>query len=589
MNNRTLLFSLWLILFGILLGSCKKNEPVTPDISITDTISIPEGTLHEYKVIIPVTLSVATDKQVSLSWSTTENTALAGEDYLAVNGAYLVFNPGETSKNIEVLIFSDSIFEPDETFSVTISSVRNANVISYKTMVTVKNDDAFDPDPPHADISWWLTKPDKSALLSKQIAGLYFSSEFNLFSIINVDTNQTYQQIDGFGFALTGGSAYLINNLTSVKRAELLNELFLLDDNSIGISYLRVSIGASDLSLSVFSYDDMPSGQTDVNLTNFSLGPDKTDLIPVLKSILSLNPKIKILGSPWSPPLWMKSNKNSVGGRLLPEYYDAYARYFVRYINEMKAEGIPIDAITIQNEPLNPYNNPSMEMSATEQRDFIKNNLGPAFQAAGLTTKIILYDHNCDHPEYSTTILSDADAAKYIDGSAFHLYAGDISALSTVHNAFPDKNIYFTEQYVGGPSNFAGDLKWHMQNVIIGATRNWSKNVIEWNLASDPSYGPHTNGGCSNCEGALTISSGYTRNVSYYIIAHASKFVPAGSVRIASNNLSDLPNVSFKTPSGQKVLIVLNNSSSTKTFNIVYGRRQAQTSLSSGAVATYVW
>jgi glucosylceramidase len=285
----------------------------------------------------------------------------------------------------------------------------------------------------------------------------------------------------------------------------------------------------------------------------------------------------------------MKSNKSAVGGSLLPEYYETYAQYFVRYINEMKSEGITIDAITIQNEPENPYNTPSMNMLATEQRDFIKNNLGPAFTAADLSTKIILFDHNCDHPQYPITILSDPDAAKYVDGSAFHLYAGDISALSTVHNAFPDKNLYFTEQWVGGPSNFGGDLKWHLLNVIIGATRNWSRNVIEWNLASDPMYNPHTDGGCSNCEGALTINSGYTRNVSYYIIAHASKFVPAGSVRIKSNSLSDLPNVAFQTPDGRKILIVLNNGSTALSFNIRFKGLNAVTLLSSGSVATYVW
>jgi glucosylceramidase len=255
----------------------------------------------------------------------------------------------------------------------------------------------------------------------------------------------------------------------------------------------------------------------------------------------------------------------------------------------MKSEGIPIDAITIQNEPENPSNTPSMAMLATEQRDFIKNSLGPAFTAVGLSTKIILFDHNCDHPQYAITILSDPDAAKYVDGTGFHLYAGDISALSTVHNAYPEKNIYFTEQWVGGPSNFGGDLQWHLQNVIIGATRNWSKNVIEWNLASDPSYDPHTNGGCSNCEGALTISSGYTRNVSYYIIAHASKFVPAGSVRIKSNLPANLPNVAFKTPDGRKIMIVLNNSNAVQSFNIGFKGLTAATSLSSGSVATYVW
>jgi glucosylceramidase len=304
---------------------------------------------------------------------------------------------------------------------------------------------------------------------------------------------------------------------------------------------------------------------------------------------LQLNPKIKILGSPWSPPVWMKTNKNSIGGSLLPEFYEAYSKYFVRFITVMKAKGIPIDAITIQNEPLYGGNNPSMVMQANEQKDFIKNNLGPAFQSAGITTKVILYDHNCDRPDYPITILNDPSAYQYVDGSAFHLYGGDISALSTVHNTYPAKNVYFTEQWVGGPSNFGVDLKWWVQNIIIGATRNWSKNVIAWNLASDPSYNPHTPGGCSACEGALSVSSGYVRNVSYYIIAHASKFVPDGSVRIASNMLTDLPNVAFRTPDGKKVLIVLNIGTTTQTFNIGFKGRKAVTSLSSGALATYVW
>ena len=440
-----------------------------------------------------------------------------------------------------------------------------------------------------SDISWWLTKPDKSVLLQKQNLELKFKESVNQNSTISVDATTTYQEIDGFGIALTGGSAFLINKLSPEIRESLLKELFLRDDNSIGISYLRISIGASDLDAAVFSYDDLPAGETDVNLTKFSLGQDTVNLIPVLKSVLKLNPKIKIMGSPWSAPVWMKNNLNSVGGSLLPEYYDAYARYFVRYITEMKAEGIAIDAITIQNEPLHPGNNPSMLMLASEQRDFIKNNLGPAFRAAGITTKIIVYDHNCDHPEYATDILSDPEAYKYVDGSAFHLYGGDISALSLVHEAYPARNVYFTEQWVGGPSKFGPDMKWYIQNVIIGSTRNWSKAVIEWNLASDSLYDPHTPGGCTSCEGAITIGTGISRNVSYYTLAHASKFVPAGSVRIASNILTTLPNVAFKTPEGRKVLIVLNNGAVNETFNIGFEGKFATTSLSSGAVATYVW
>jgi glucosylceramidase len=441
-----------------------------------------------------------------------------------------------------------------------------------------------------SDVVYWLTKADKSILFKKMEVVMKFNTTTNQNATIEVDTANTYQSIDGFGFAMTGGSAWLINKMPVANRDELIKELFSPDSASIGISYLRVSIGASDLDATVFSYDDMPNGQTDINLTNFSLDKDRSDLIPVLKQVLLNNPGIKILGSPWSAPTWMKSNKGSVGGSLLPEYYDAYARYLVKYIQGMQSEGIPIDAITIQNEPLNPNNNPSMVMLAAEQATFIKNNLGPAFQVANLMTKIILYDHNCDHPEYPISILNDAAARQFIDGSAFHLYGGDISALSQVHSAFPDKNLYFTEQWVGGPGDFGPNMRWHIKNLIIGATRNWSKNVLEWNLASDPSYNPHTDGGCTSCEGAVTINGpSVTRNVSYYIIAHASKFVPAGSVRINSTIISNLQNVAFLTPQGKKVLIVLNDSELTQSFNIKFKGRTVITSLDSGSVATYIW
>jgi glucosylceramidase len=306
--------------------------------------------------------------------------------------------------------------------------------------------------------------------------------------------------------------------------------------------------------------------------------------------ILQINPQIKILGSPWSAPVWMKDNKSSVGGSLEKQYYDAYANYFVKYIRAMKAEGITIDAITPQNEPLNPKNNPSMYMDANAQADFIKNSLGPAFEKAGLSTKIICYDHNADVPEYPLTVLQDPDARKYVDGSAFHLYGGDISALSKVHHAFPDKNIYFTEQYTGSGSSFADDLSWAIENLIIGATKNWSRNVLEWNLASDPNLAPHTDGGCTTCLGAVTVNgNAITRNQSYYIIAHASKFVRPGSTRIFTTDIPGLANVAFLTPDGKKVLIVINTSKQLQQFDIKFKETIAPASLNAGAVATYVW
>ena len=438
------------------------------------------------------------------------------------------------------------------------------------------------------DIGYWITNPDRTSLLQQQTAVLGFGTAANSYYNIAVDSTVSYQSVDGFGYTLTGGSAQLINSMGTSEKNALLNDLF--SSSGIGVSYIRVSIGASDLSPSVFTYDDMPAGQTDPTLANFSLGADLTHMVPILQQIIAINPNIKILGSPWTPPSWMKTNENPIGGSLKTEHYAAYAQYFVKYIQAMKALGITIDAITVQNEPEHGGNNPSMLMNAAEQANFIKNNLGPAFQAAALATKIIVWDHNCDHYNYPINVLNDAAAKPFINGSAFHLYAGDISALTTVHDAHPDKNVYFTEQWTSSTGEFGGDLKWHLKNVIIGSMRNWSKNALEWNLANDPSFGPHTTGGCDQCKGALTINgSSVEKNVSYYIIAHASKFVPAGAVRISSTVGSNLPNVAFKRADGKKVLIVLNESATAQTFNIKYKERWATTQLKAGAVGTYVW
>lgn len=441
------------------------------------------------------------------------------------------------------------------------------------------------------EVDFWLTKGNQTALLQKQTGILAFGSKANIYPNIEINDTQKYQSIDGFGFTLTGGSAQVINQLVTQKKKDLLQELFGSGDNSIGLSYLRISIGASDLNASPFTYDDMPAGQTDISLANFSLAPDMTDLIPLLKEILAINPNIKIMGSPWSAPLWMKDNNNFVGGSLQPKYYEVYAQYFVKFIQKMKAEGIVIDAVTPQNEPLHGGNNPSMVMTALQQTDFIKNNLGPAFKSANIAIKIITYDHNCDNPQYPITILKDAVAYPFVTGSAFHLYGGDISALTTVHDAFPDKDVYFTEQYTSSTGAFDGDLKWQTKNVIIGSMRNWSKNALQWNLANDGSFGPHTQGGCTTCKGAITINSSesLSRNVGYYAAAHASKFVPAGSVRIASTIVGNLHNVAFKTPEGKKVLLVVNDGNATELFNVKYNGKWITTSLEGGAVGTYIW
>ena len=339
---------------------------------------------------------------------------------------------------------------------------------SKKIIIHTGNENKKSQKHINTDVAFWVTKSDQSVLLQKQTDLLAFGTARGTSETITLDSTQVFQTVDGFGFTLTGGSASLLNALPANDKASLLNELFGSNDNSIGVSYLRISLGASDLSASVFSYDDLPDGKTDINLINFNLSKDTVDLIPLLKQILLINPNIKIMASPWSAPVWMKDNNSSKGGSLQSQYYNTYAKYFVKYIQQMQAKGISIDAVTVQNEPQHGGNNPSLVMSALQQANFIKNELGPAFKSAGINTKIIIWDHNCDNATYPITVLNDATAKRYINGAAFHLYAGNISALSTVHNAHPDKNLYFTEQWTSSKGSFDNDFKWHIKNVVIG-------------------------------------------------------------------------------------------------------------------------
>ncbi len=440
-------------------------------------------------------------------------------------------------------------------------------------------------------VALWLTTPDRSSLLSEQTPPLRFKRSASNLPAIDVDDSQKFQTMDGFGLALTGGSAQLLMHMDAPQRTALLKELFGRGSGDIGISYVRISLGSSDMNDHPFTYDDLLPGETDPELRKFSLGPDQTSVVPALREILAINPSIPILATPWSAPAWMKSNDNLKGGSLKPEYYDLYARYFVRYLHAMKDNGIEIAAITPQNEPLNPDNTPSMVMQANEEDQFIRQSLGPAFRQAGLTTKIIIYDHNCDRPDYPLTILADPETRQYVDGTAFHLYAGEITALTRVHDAYPDENIYFTEQMVvDTPGDPHLDIAEPVKDLVIGAPRNWSRNVMLWNLAANPDFGPHTNnGGCPVCEGAVTIDGDrVTRNAAYYTIAQASKFVPPGSVRIASST-GALPNVAFLTPQGVKVLIVSNDGTSAQQFQIRYRGRSITSTLGAGAVGTYVW
>lgn len=466
-------------------------------------------------------------------------------------------------------------------------------------------------------IRTYLTRPDRSELFALQADSVVFSAhrQENVAYIV-IDPHQHYQRIDGFGFALTGGSAEHLVKMSPAARAALLRELF-DPEQGIGISCIRLTLGASDLNSFVFSYDDLPAGQEDFSLNRFSLAQDLRDVVPVMREILAINPHIQILSSPWSAPAWMKTNGDVRGGQLREECYGVYADYFVRYVEAMRDQGIDIDAVTVQNEPLNSRNTPSMYWFAGQQAAFVRDHLGPKFREAGLPTAIVVFDHNCDRPDYALAVYNDPEAAQYVSGAAFHHYRGDLSAMSYVHEARPDKAVYFTEQMTterpGQPQIAIAPA---VERLLVGITRNWSRNVVLWNLAADPLNDPHTdNGGCSMCQGAVTIDrDAVARNLAYYVIAHASKFVRPGSVRIASTAPCDrsvsicedeqrpgvfrtnvaersavAPNVAFRTPDGRIVLIVANDSWSRRTVRIQYEGRFAHLDVEPGSAATFVW
>ncbi|MDP2235122.1 MAG: glycoside hydrolase family 30 beta sandwich domain-containing protein [Bacteroidales bacterium] len=451
------------------------------------------------------------------------------------------------------------------------------------------------PDIGKAEV--WLTRGDQLKLFSRESDLSIRTTLSQEWPVITIDTSIRFQSVDGYGAALTGSSAYLLNRkLGSPERETILKKLF-DPETGIGISFLRLTMGASDFSLSDFTYNDLPTGQTDFALQNFSLSQDLQDVVPIMKQIIGISPNIFVMGSPWSPPAWMKTNNSLKGGKLRTDSYDVYADYFVKYIREMKNQGINITHVTPQNEPLYftaAY--PCMEMQANEQLNFIKNHLGPKFEAAAdINTKIINYDHNWDNTQYSISILNDPAAANYTAGSAFHAYGGSVSAMSAVHNAHPDKELHFTEISGGAWAvNFEDNLMWYMRNIFIGTANNWSRSALMWNLALDQNYGPRNNG-CSNCRGVITINqaSGHiTLNEEYYSIGHFSKVVRPGAERISliyAQALTNIDAVAFMNTDGSKALVIANYDSSFKTFSVKQGAKVFSYSIPAKSVVSLKW
>ncbi len=404
--------------------------------------------------------------------------------------------------------------------------------------------------------------------------------------------------MDGVGASLTDSAAWVIwNKLSTSQQTALMQSLF--DPyTGIGINILRQPMGASDLSASGnYSYDDMPAGQTDPTLAQFSIAHDQTYIVPLLRQALSMNPTLKIHALPWSPPAWMKNSASMNGGSILTSDFQALANYFTRFIAAYQQQGLPIYAVSMQNEPLNSTTGyPSSYVAAADEANFIATNLGPALASAGQSSvKIFGYEHNWDQPQYPETLLANSNAYNFLAGSSFHCYAGGVSAQSQVKIAYPNKDIWFTECTGTVGSSFSGDLVWNAENLLIGATRNWARGVTLWNLALDQNSGPQ-NGGCAACRGIVTIDdsvspSTVTRNVEYYLLGHLGKFVQPGAYRIDSNTYGSgsLEDVAFLNPDGSVVLFVLNATSASSGFAVTCNGSNFADTLPAGAIATYEW
>ena len=464
-------------------------------------------------------------------------------------------------------------------------------------------------EPPKVKI--YTTTADQTKVMTLDSVELIPTSKVvGIENTITIDPSVTYQKMDGFGAAITGSSCYNLLKMSKEDRQLLLKETFDPVDG-YGYSYIRISIGCSDFSLEEYTYCDKPG------IENFEIHElDKRDLFPILKEILAINPKVKIMATPWTPPRWMKVDNlkdlkpfySWTSGQLNPKFYQDYATYFVKYLQAMKAEGINIETVTIQNEPLNRGNSASLYMTWQEQRDFIKTALGPAFKDAGIDTKIVIYDHNYNYdnekPEngnqgqYPLKIYADEEAAKYIEGAAYHAYGGNKKEMLKIHEARPDKSLYFTEISIGMWGNgytFADDLMWNMREVCIGTINNYCKAVMVWNYMLDDKHGPWRPGGCTVCLGAVDINSDdyktLTRNSHYYTMAHLSKVIKPDAVRIKSEG--KLPEgiyySTFQNPDGSYSLVIQNDTDIPTDIVVVLGEKAFKLKLDVRSVASSIW
>jgi glucosylceramidase len=437
----------------------------------------------------------------------------------------------------------------------------------------------------------WLTTDNQRTKLTQQPAISFSTGSSAKAATIFVDETQSYQSIEGFGASFTDSAAYLLNQ--KVPAAQLNGVMASLFDRQtgIGMSFIRNPMGASDLSRSIFSYDDLAPGQTDAGLNSFSIARDLIDIVPLVKMAMKINPQVKIMANPWSPPGWMKTSGSMIGGSLIPEMYGPFANYFVRYIQAYAAQSIPIDYISLQNEPLYlPADYPGMSMDAATQTIVLRDFVLPALSNAGIGTRALVYDHNWDRPDFPDTVLGDPaiGGSAQVAGGAWHGYGGTPGVMMSFHNKYSGKGQYETEH--SGGTWVTDQVKSDFEE-ITQVMRNWGKAYVKWSMALDENRGPHT-GGCGTCTPLVTVneaSGAVSYEIDYYTLGHFSKFVQPGANRVYSSNAAGFVSAAFKNPDGSKVLVIYNDTTADQSVQVAWGGQSFTYPLQGLSGTTFTW
>ena len=488
------------------------------------------------------------------------------------------------------------------------SSVSKFTACSLGLLILVKCATPFQIHRDNKSVQVWQTQASKGQYLQRMDGVRFRPGRSSNFTKIEVDDAKRYQRIEGYGAALTDSSAWLLHGLPRRQQHKLLLALF-AKTHGIGLNYIRISIGASDFSRQPYTYHD----REDTELRHFGITSEQQYVIAMIKKIVRINPAIKILASPWSPPAWMKTPAQLKGGKFNSKYNQVYANYLTKFIQAYRAEGIFIDALTLQNEPnYSTADYPSAIMTPQQQAQ-LAVALGETFQKNDIQTQIFIWDHNWDEPQAAMEILSDPVASRFIAGSAWHGYAGSPDTQSLVHHAFPTKKIYFTE--ITGTQAYTDadqNLVWSLHYVVIGAMKHWAQTVMYWNLLLDKNHGPNmlppSADPDEHLRGLVQLRGGrepFDFQIEYFALGHVSKFITPASIRIFTATieqdkelspqptpgpLSNLESVAFLTPEGRRVLLVLNpNPSHRRYFDVQWQDRYFSFSLEPQSAASFIW